>query len=318
MPARDALLSLMPEDAEAVVFLDFADLRREPFFADLLAWAPKPDADPEYRQFVSDTGFDYETNLDRVAVAFEKQGAQQIFFAVADGRFDQRKIKAYATKAGVIQKSGEAEIFSVPAAGRPQPISFAFVRKDRIAFTNANDFASLLKMTKTAGSADWHTRFERVAGSPVFGVIRNDGIADAIGSQAGSQNFAQRATGGLTSPQLSSLLVQLQWITVAGKPENDRLRVVAEGESYEDGDARQLADLLNGVVLLARVGLSNARAQQQIGAATRESYLALLKSVNVSRIDRGETKSVRLMFDVTPQLLRSVPSSTPAAAPLAK
>jgi hypothetical protein len=96
------------------------------------------------------------------------------------------------------------------------------------------------------------------------------------------------------------------------------LRVALDAESLEEKNAQQLADLLNGVVLLARAGLSNAKAQQQLGAVTRQSYLALLKSVEVSRIDRPHTKSVRLMFDVTPDLLKSAPIYAPAAVPSAK
>src|SRR3984893_16086048 len=49
IPGRNALLSWMPEDAPAMLFIALADLRRAPFSADLLGSAPKPDADPEYR-----------------------------------------------------------------------------------------------------------------------------------------------------------------------------------------------------------------------------------------------------------------------------
>jgi hypothetical protein len=114
------------------------------------------------------------------------------------------------------------------------------------------------------------------------------------------------------------LLAQLQWLTVAGKPENNKLRVAIDGESVEDRNAQQLTDLLNGVALLARAGLSNAKTQQQLGAATRQSYLALLKSVEVSRIDRPDSKSVRLLFDVTPDLLKPAQINAPAAVPAAK
>jgi len=55
------------------------------------------------------------------------------------------------------------------------------------------------------------------------------------------------------------LLDQLQWITLAGKPENDRLRVVAEGECTAEATARQLVDLMNGVVILAQLGLMMPR-----------------------------------------------------------
>ena len=315
LPGRLAVLSLMPGSAETVLFVDLNDMRQAPFFADLVAWAPKLALDPGYDQFRRDTGFDYEKDLDRIAIAFEKHGTQQIFFAVANGRFDQKKIKDYAAKSGLVQKQAGTEIFSIPLTGSPQRISFTFLRNDLIAFTNAADLNSFLKPPKTSENADWHARFDRVAGSPFFVILRNDGIADAMGSQPGAPSLAQRATGGLTSPQLSSLLMQLHWISVAAKPQDDRLRIIAEGEGSEERSARQLADLLNGVVLLARAGLGGVRTQQQIGSATRDAYLELLKSVEVSRVDRGDAKSVRLMFDVTPQLLKSVPSATPAATP---
>jgi hypothetical protein len=313
LPGREAALSLMPGSAQTVLFIDLSDLRKSPFFAELVAWAPKPALDPDYDQFCRDAGFDYEKDLDRIAVALEKHGAQQIFFAVANGRFDPKKIKDYAAKSGSVQKQAGTEIFSLPVTGSSERISFTFLRNDLIAFTNSADLPSFLKRPKTSESADWHARFERVAGTPFFVILRNDGIAEAMGSQPGAQSLAQRATGGLTSPQLSSLLTQLRWISIAAKPQDDRLRIIAEGEGSEERNARQLADLLNGVVLLARAGLGGARTQQQIGTTTRDAYLELLKSVDVSRVDRGDAKSVRLMFDATPQLLKSAPSSRPAA-----
>ena len=313
IPGRSALLSWMPGDARTVLFIDLADLRREPFFADLLAWAPKPDADQEYRQFVRDTGFDYEKDLDRVSVAFEQRGVQKIFFAVGDGHFDKTKIKAYAVKNGAVQNSEGTEIFSLPIVGSSARLSFTFLRKDRIAFTNNNDFGTWQHSAKAVDDAEWRERFARVAGSPVFAVICNEALKDAFGADPASQDLARRATGGFSSPQLSSLLAQLQWLTVAGKPENSKLRMALDAESLEDKNAQQLADLLNGVVLLARAGLSNARTQE-LGTATRQSYLALLKSVEVSRVDRPDTKSVRLMFDVTPDLLKSAPIYAPTGA----
>jgi hypothetical protein len=312
---RNALLYWMPQDAESVLFIDLAELRRAPFFADLLAWAPKPNADLEYHQFVRDTGFDYEKDLDRLAVAFEQQGAQKIFFSVGEGHFDEKKIKAYTEKNGAVQKSSGMEIFSSPIAGGSAHVFFTFLTKGRLAITNSNDFASWLHSAKATDDGAWGERFARVAGSPVFAVMRNEALRRAFSADPASQALARKATGGLSSPQLSSLLAQLQWLTVAGKPENDKLRVALDGESLEDKNAQQLADLLNGVVLLARAGLSNA-STPQLGAATRQSYLALLKSVEVSRIDRPDLKSVRLMFDVTPDLLKSAPIYAPAGAPL--
>jgi hypothetical protein len=309
-PSRDTLVALLPGDSEAAIFVDLGELQQSPFFTDLLDWAPKQDVDAEYRRFVSDTHFNYETDLQRVAVAFQEQDGQQFILAIGDGRFDQKKIQAYGTRINENQKRGEPEIFLVPAAAQRKTIFFTFLRKDRIAITNGKDFKPLLELSKSGDRDDWQTRFKRVAGSPLFAVIRNDGLKEILGNQSPANGSTPRTIGGLTSPQLSSLLEQLQWVTIAGKPENDELRTVVEGESSDDVHARQLADMVNGILVLARAGLSGAKA----GSATRSSYLALLKSAQVSQIDRGETKSVRLIFSVTPQLLKSAEMAAPGGS----
>src|SRR5205085_4395645 len=174
-----------------------------------------------------------------------------------------------------------------------------------IALTDDADLGIYLGASKRRGGvAEWRSRFERLAGSPVFAVIRQDGAA-----------LAAQAPGGLRSPQLSTLLDQLQWITLAGKPENDRLRVVAEGESTE-ATARQLVDLLNGVVILAQLGLNDAPTRQQLDPAAREAYLQLLQTADVSKIDRGDSKSVRVVFEITPQLLETARRAAPGHAGL--
>jgi hypothetical protein len=66
---------------------------------------------------------------------------------------------------------------------------------------------------------------------------------------------------------------------------------------------RQLADLLNGVLVLAQAGLNGPRTRRELDPLAREAYLEMLRGADVSRIDRGETKSVRLLFDVTPKFL---------------
>lgn len=309
---REELLAMMPADANAVIFIDFHELRSAPFFAQLYASAPKPQADPEYAQFMKDTGFDYERDLDLIAVAYFKNTVHPTFFAAATGRFDQQKISAYSLKHGRTAsggtKNGQLKLFVVPVSDGSGDLSFAFPRPDQIVITTD---ATRLNLTQDALQSDamrrdWPPRFERLAGSPVFAVIRQDAdIGDALAAQA---------PGGLRSPQLSTLLDQLQWITVAGKPENDRLRVVAEGECTADATARQLVDLMNGVVIMAQMGLNNAKTRQQLDPAARKAYLELLNGVDVSKIDRGDTRSVRLVFDITPSFLevaRQIHQGTP-------
>ncbi len=314
--ARATSLATMPFGASAVVYADFAALRQSPFAAEFFAWAPRPQIDADYAQFLRDTGFDYERDLDRVAIAAIKHGQDTVLFAVADGRFDRKKITAYASQTGARENRGNREIFTVPVTSAPpnsaavpaspRKISFTFLRKNRMAFTDSADLAALLSQPQTGQDAkEWRERFERLAGSPVFAVIRQDA---APGSA-----LASRAPGGWQSPQLSTLLDQLQWITIAGKPEGDRLRVVTEGECGLDASARQLADFLNDVLLLAQVGLNGPQVRRQLDPQVREAYLEMLKGADVSRLDRGETKSVRLVFDVTPKFLQAARSAVPVA-----
>ncbi len=304
---RDPLLAAMPADASAVVFVDFAELRATQFAADLFKWAPRPVADAEYAQFVRDTGFDYERDLDRAALAVSKRGPDTIFFAVADGRFDRKKIAAYALRSGTREMRGTREIFSVPQTGNAAKITFTLLADNRLAIATGGDFTTFLSPQTGSDANDWRERFRRLAGSPLFAVIRQD-------AGAGSA-LASRAPGGLQSPQLSSLLDELQWITVAGKPQADTLRIVAEGECPAEQTARQLADLLNGVLVLAHAGLNAPQTRQQLDPQAREAYLEVLKGADVSRIDRGETKSVRLVFDITPKFLEAAKSAVPAVAP---
>jgi hypothetical protein len=305
---REEMLALMPSDASAVFFADFGGLRQAPIIAQLYAWAPKPQADADYAQFVKETGFDFERDLERIAIAFKKRGQDYKFFAILDGNFDRQKISAYALKDGSIARTERREIFSVPVSGTARKISFAFLKNGQIALTNDSTLALFLDTKKRAEDvAEWRSRFERLAGSAVFAVVRQDA---ALGAALSAQ-----APGGFSSPQISALLDQLQWITLAGKPENDRLRIVAEGECTAEATARQLSDVLNGVVILAESGLNDARARRGLDPAKREAYLELLKTADVSKLDRGDTKSVRLIFEITPTLLEATRASAKDSSP---
>ena len=295
---RNDLLDRMPADASAVVFADLTELRSAPFVAQLFAWAPQPEPDEDYAQFLNETGFHYERDLDRLAIAFQRAGQDSAFFAVADGRFDRQKILALARKSGIVEKRGGHELLAIPESGEAKEIYLTFLSDDRMALTDRADLSQTLGGRKRSDDgAEWRSRFERLAGSPVFAVIRQDAVP--------GEALTERAPGGFSSPQLSRALDRLQWITLAGKPENDHLRVVAEGECASDDTARQLADLLNGVMALAEAGLNDPKTRQQLDPSLREAYLALLKSVDVSKLDRGVSKSVRLAFEITPAFLES-------------
>jgi len=303
---RNDVLEPMPADASVVLFIDLDALKQSPFLAELYKWAPQTKADADYAQFLKSTGFNYETDLNCASIAVLNRGTETTLFAIAEGRFDRKKISAYALQTGTRENRSGAEIFSVPLAASTRRITFTFLRNNRIALTNGANLESLLSRTQADPDTQaWRERFRRLAGSPIFAVARQDA---AVGAAMDAQ-----APGGLRSPQLSALIHQLEWITVAGKPNADRMRVVLEGEGAPDAPTRQLSDVINGLLVLAQAGLSEPKMRQQLQPGVREAYLEMLKSADVSQIDRGETKSVRLMFDVSPQFLEAARAGMPTA-----
>ena len=305
--ARNDLLAQLPADASTVLYIDLDALRQSSILAELYKWAPQGKTDADYAQFLQSTGFDYERDLNHLGIAQFGHGQDATIFAVADGRFDRKKISAYALQTGTQTNRNGKEIFSVPLSGGMRRITFRFLRNDRIALTNgANLESAPARASSDSDAQAWRERFRRLAGSPVFAVVRQDG--------AGSL-FSAQAPRGLQSPQLTALLNQLQWITVAGKPDADRLRVVLEGEGSTDAPTRQISEVLNGLLVLAQAGLSDPKMRQQLQPDVRQAYLEMLKSADVSQIDRGETKSVRLIFDLTPKFLEAARTALPIAPP---
>lgn len=311
-PVRDPLdvLTQMPPDAKAVIFCDFEALKKSPFLAALYKWAPASGVDEDYRQFVQATGFHYEADLNWAGIAIVPRGQDSAVTAVADGHFDRKKIAAYALQTGTRESRDGRELFVLPVQRGSRKIKFQFLRDDRIQIASGDDGDTNFSTTQTDSDAQaWKERFRRLAGSPVFAVVREDAAVSAA--------FSDHAPGNLRSPQLSGLLDQLQWITVAGKPENDRLRIALEGETTSESTARQLSDVVNALLEMAQAGLNDAKTREHLAPAVREAYLEVLKSADVSRIDRGDTKGVRLMFDVTPDFLDAARGATQVPAPSA-
>lgn len=313
---RQHLLGLMPSDAGAVLYADLATLRQTPFLRELYQWTPHPAEDADYQQFLRDTGFNYETDLDRIAIALEDQNGARRFLAVADGRFNKDKIQSYALRTGKKDERKGRTIYIVPSSGENPELAFAFLSDTRIAITDLPNLAQQLELSSDPSHKEWQTRFERLAGSPIFALMRRDAAAEqAISAQA----------PGFRSPQLASLLDRLQWISIAAKPIGEHLQLVAEGESTDEQTTRQLSDFLNGAVVLAEAGLDGAQVRAQLDNGTRQTYLDLLKSADISRLDRGDTKSVRIVLDVSPAVLKLAPSAqrqdeqpSAAATPTAK
>jgi hypothetical protein len=303
---RQELLEFVPPDATSVIFLDLGQFQESPFLRKIYSWAPQPAEDSEYAQFVRDTGFSYERDLKRVVIAISNHDLDAKRLIIADGEFDRKKIDSYLQRNAQAAQQGKWKVYLLNENAGGRRLKLVFLSDSRIAIGDSQPFSALLSTApNSALHAEWNERFERLAGTPLFAVIRQDpALQAALGSAA---------PGGFRSPQLSALLDQLQWISIAGRPEGDHLRLVSEGECLSEQLASQLRDFLAGLLLLAQNGLNDPKLRREMNPEEREAYLEILKSADVQKLDRGQWKSVRLVLAVTPRFLDAARAGSLAA-----
>jgi hypothetical protein len=298
------LLSELPADAPAVAYVDVAALRalkNSPLGGLLDLTSPGPDADREYAEFVRQTGFDYTRDLDKAAIAFWPHSfavepgngiGENRVLAVADGRFDQQKIKVYALRTGRIVPSTNPPVYEVP--GNPT-VSFQFLSATRIAIASGNDARRLLAESLSPSPRDpvMKARLNRVAGAPIFAVARTDNLPQSFYA-----NFAN-------APQLEKLARSVRGLSLAGKPAGNDIAAALDAECDSVKSAFEISTLLDGFRMVGSMALSDPKALKQMTKEQAAFVQALIRQLNITRQDRW----VRLRLDITPETLGQHPAS---------
>jgi hypothetical protein len=130
------LLSRFPVEDSTVLSIDAALLRRAGYLT-----SSKIPPEPEYKQFVDGTGFDYRRDLDLVVASFSGSGS----FFIARGRFDWNKLRAYAARQG---GSCYQELCRMQGSTAERHISFLPLRDDAIALAVSTDDLAASRLTK--------------------------------------------------------------------------------------------------------------------------------------------------------------------------
>lgn len=124
------LVTTLPRNGSAIVYLDFATLRAAGLL-DALAGS-KATEEPEYRKFVEDSGFNYRSDLDAVAVAFQDGN----MYATARGTFRWKRLADYAQASGGACANSVCEL---PASQPGRFISFYLLRSNVLALAVSPD-----------------------------------------------------------------------------------------------------------------------------------------------------------------------------------
>lgn len=295
------ILSELPMKSPVIIYVNVAALRGRQ--GSLLAALFDPvqngsREDRDYQEFVRSTGFDYTRDLDRVALAIwpanfamtpTSLNENQVV-ALADGRFDEPRIEAYALRSGRRDVRAAQQFYTVP--GSP-PVSFMFRSPSRIEITSGKglDVATLLN---DGGGSDpaMQARVDRVAGAPLFAVARADSLPASF--YAGFHN----------SPQIERIVRSIVGLSIAGQPEGGHIRLTLDAECDSLKNAVEVSTLLDGFRLIGSVALADPKTRRQMTPQESSFLDALIREAKITHDDRY----VRLVLDVTPQMLGAAPA----------
>jgi len=291
---------LLP-DADAVIYLDLVPLRRAGFLRDL----PKVNRDPDFEEFVRQTGFEFERDLDQAAFAVHLPGPDALtrgnsdprFSEVFAGRFDVEKLAAYFRGAAKnVEHDGSTEIFVLPMEGRT--VRIAILSSVKVAVSNLENSDSLRGIIERARQPGF------VRGPEL---VRNYYRRVPAGSLAWAMGKTSRGNNGssLTLPEGLELPLPSGAVWVAS--------------------ARYAGDVqLRGEALLPRAEDANQLAQNL------NLFLTMFRSVQANVGEQGPDPDVKKFFDslrvtqeenramvdasVSTEFLKKILSQPPAAA----
>ncbi|HXN24485.1 MAG TPA: hypothetical protein VOA41_17230 [Candidatus Dormibacteraeota bacterium] len=300
-PAADPpeLVELAPVDSTVLLYADVAALRSSAFVMRLLAMVPPVTKDRDYAEFVRATGFDYERDLDRLVLAMLDEGKNAVTTAIVDGRFDQKKIAAYALRTGKLEKQTSGDVYLIPAKSPGKTVVIRFLNSNRILLTDSRKLQPASEPipkpsanTSERGNRsapEMQERIARVSGAPLFAVAKLD-------SAMQKKEFSFH---DIRSEQLENLARSVRWLSLAARPEGDRVDLALDGECDTAENAQQLAGTLEGLRIMGRMALADPKTGRQMDPATLRVLGTLLRSAEVSRDDKGQVHRVRLTFVIS-------------------
>lgn len=303
------LLSALPAGAPSLVYVDLIAVRASSFYQHRPDKGPITIPNQEYADFVHSTGFDFEKDLDRIAVASwpaPPGKTERKNVVIAEGRFDRAKIRAYAARMGKLDHQQGHEVFIFPAGGGAGSNSFTFVDDHRVAFVAGPSAAIVFGGSSEASAGDpARERAARLDGSAAFMISQVPPIPASAGAGAAGMQ-------GAATDQLLSLARSVRWVTLAARPEGDNLRLSLEGECDSETSARQIQSMLEVMRMFGRAGLASPKNKESMDPATFAALDSLLSSAAVTQA--GER--VRILLELTPDIFKLKGPGSPSGAAL--
>jgi hypothetical protein len=175
----EGLASFLPASQSTLAYADVGGLRRSGML-DLIAGS-KAAEEPEYKDFVSQTHFDYRSNLDAVAASF---AGGDVYFALRGG-FDWDALSHYVTSHGGSCTKGFCRI----DGSRPERrISFYPITSRVMALAISSDASAASRISRASAQAA--LKLPTLPAQPVWVVVPAPVLKNAQSLPAGTHAFA--------------------------------------------------------------------------------------------------------------------------------
>jgi hypothetical protein len=298
--ALPELLELAPVDSTFIAYADVAALRESPLVQKATALAQPPATDRDYQEFVRETGFDYERDLDQMLVAGVANATPGSIIAVADGRFDQKKIVEYALRTAKTESENGRTVYVMPSVAPGKTVAFSFLSANRIAVSDGDDvFAKPGAFSNAHLDDAMRERLSRVAGAPLF-----------LAAKTPAQKTS--SPDGGPAAFVSSLFQSVTWVDLAARPDGENVILSAEAECGTPEDAQKVATALELMRTMVQGAIAGNKGNGQVSAENVASAERLLKAASIT----AAADRARLLITMTPDMIK-LPAASPQAKPSA-
>jgi hypothetical protein len=292
---------LLPS-ADAYFYIDLTPLRTAGLFKNAPA-----NVDPDYAQFVRDTGFQVERDLDQAAFAVHQPSTADLassgtppetrYSEVFVGRFDGAKLAAYLRQtAASTRPYRNTIIYSIPLPGRT--VRVAVLSKSMVASSNTESDLVIQEIVDRYGET-----FTGKGPDLLRRYYRHVPLASVAWAVARTASAGQQGNAKFVLPGGFDLFFPPDTVIVAAVRYLGSVQFRADAFTRSQEDAQRVSDQLNAFLAIART------VEIRAGAADPD-LKAFFDSISVSQFpDRAELNAT-----IPPGFVKKIVSEPPVEA----
>lgn len=308
-------LEYLPADAAIVAYADVGQVMRSDFRQRMQSVMPDDEKGKGRQEFEQATGIDVERDIDAVIAALVPGPEHQMPIVAIRGRFDEGRMEAFAREHGATvdlhqgirvismpekaRGEAQADAGEQPAEPQDQPEAqkrrvrahahpaMAFVEPGLLVVGTPDGVRSAIDHKRSGQNLTSNTELmSRIA------KLEGQANAWAVGRM---DSLAERAE---LPQEMAVKLPALTWFEAAGHV-NGGINGTLKAEARDDESARNVRDMLNGVMALGRM---QAQSNPQVQA--------LMQSITLG----GSGRTIEVSFNVPAELIDAVMPKAKAKA----